>query len=516
MKAKTLILILIAALASAGLTYSVMKRSTSAPIAAGHAEGEEAGAPESEGMKIAGLQTAVAIAGEGWDTISATGRVTVPSDRMVKVTPRIAGKVVSARGTVGDTVSRGQVLAVISSVELAEARSQYRQALAKLRATESSYARELQIAKLGANSARPYEEARSDSLSAQGELADAKSEAAQAKSEVAREESELIQCKARLDRARELYASKIVSRQDLETAEAEYKRDSAAVDSAKSKVAQAETRIEKAKSKTEISKQYLTREEKVYKSRVLDMRSLQTARSEIAGARIDAQAAADRIRVLGASLSGSGETIAVVSPISGRIVARNTNVGEMASPETTLFTVANLGQVWIESDIYEKDLARVRKGQPVEIRVDTYPDRVFSGRIDAIGDVLSSDTRTARVRCVVSNPQGLLKGEMFARVAVVTAKRGGAVLIPKVALLDDAGKKIVFTPCMECPQDVKAGTNACGAYDKLEVTTGTAHGDTIEVLSGVEPGTKIVTVGAYQLKTALGSGQLSAGCADGH
>ena len=116
MKAKTLIMILVASLVSAGLTYTLMSKSTSAPIAAGHAEGEEAGAPEAAGVKIAGLQTAVAVAGEGWDAISATGKVTVPPDRMVKITPRIAGKVVSAHGTVGDVVGRGQVLAVISSV----------------------------------------------------------------------------------------------------------------------------------------------------------------------------------------------------------------------------------------------------------------------------------------------------------------------------------------------------------------------------------------------------------------
>lgn len=515
MKAKMLILLLAVAVASAGLTFSIMRKSTTAPVPAEeHAhEGEEAHG-EHEGVEIAGLKTAVAIAGEGWDIIAATGKVSVPHDRLVKVTPRIEGKVVSARGTVGDTVSRGQMLAVISSVELAEARSIYRQASAKLRAAQSNYDREIQIAELGATSARPYEEACSESLAAQGELADTKSELAQAISELAREESELIQCKARLQRAKDLYTDQIVSKADLETAEAEYKRDSASVETAKSKVNQSESRIEKAKSKVELAKQYQTREEKVYKSRVLDMRSTQAAKSEVSAARIEVQAAADRIRVLGANPGGSGETIVITSPISGRIVSRNTNVGEMASPENPLFTIANLGQVWVEADVYEKDLARIRRGQSVEIRVDTYPDKTFSGKVSSISDLLNSDSRTAKVRCVVSNSQGLLRGEMFAKISIISEKRGNSVLILKEAVLDDAGKKIVFTPCMDCKEDIKAGKSMCGSYDKLEVTTGPAHGDNVEVLSGVEPGTEVVTVGAYQLKTALGSGQLEAGCTD--
>jgi len=90
------------------------------------------------------------------------------------------------------------------------------------------------------------------------------------------------------------------------------------------------------------------------------------------------------------------------------------------------------------------------------------------------------------------------------------------VLVPKQAVLDDAGAKIVFTPCLECPEDKKAGTNACGAYDRLVVELGPAHGNKVEALSGVEAGTRVVTVGAHQIKSALSSGKLEAGCKDEH
>ncbi|MDO8684667.1 MAG: efflux RND transporter periplasmic adaptor subunit [Armatimonadota bacterium] len=512
MKTKIAVLMIIAVLASAGITYTLMKgKFAGEHIEAGHADADDHG---SEGVKISGIQFAKAAVGTGWDTLTVTGKVIVPPDRLVKISPRIEGKIVAARGTVGDTVNRGQVLAVISSVELAEARAQYRKALATLSAARKNLQREMEIARLGAVSVRPVEEARAESLTTQGELADAKSELSQAKSELTQAESELVQCKARLQRARELYAGKIVSKQDLETAEADVKKDSAAVDAAKSKVGQAEARIQKADAKTEIAKQYLAREEKVYKGRVMDMRAVQSAKSEVASAQVEVQAAADGIRVLGASPGGSGETIAIVSPITGQIISRNTNIGEMATPSDTLFTVANQSQVWVEADVYEKDIAKVRKDQIAEIRVDAYPDRVFSGRIDSISDILSSESRTAKVRCVVPNSSGLLRGEMFARILLITGKRGNCVFIPKQAVLDDDGKKIVFTPCMDCKEDIEAGKSVCGNYDKLVITTGPVHGDKVEILSGLEPGTEVVTVGAYQLKTALGSGKLEAGCAD--
>lgn len=513
MKTRYIALLLTVALASVGITYTIMTKTRPVgPVTPALTEkADEHGA---EQLKIEGLKIEPAIAGEGWESVALTGKVTVPSDRLVKISPRIAGKVVAAHGTVGDYVGRGQALAVISSVELAEARAVYRQAVGRLSAARKNYERETQIARLGATSVRPVEEARAESLASQGDLSDAKSESAQAASELIRQESELAQCEARLDRAKELYADKIVSRQDLESAEAEYKRDSASVDAAKSKVNQALARIETAQSKLEISKQYLAREERVQKSRVLDLRTLQTARADIASAEVEVQAAADKIRVLGASSAGSGDTLTVTSPISGRIVARNTNVGEMASPSDALFIVADLTQAWVEADVYEKDIAKVRKGQVAEIRVDAYPEETFFGRVDSISDLLNPETRTAKVRCIVANSQGLLRGEMFARVNLLISKRGQIVLVAREAVLDDTGGKMVFTPCMECPEDQKAGTNACGAYDKLTVKTGLVRGNRIEILSGIEPGTPVVTTGAYQIKTAMSSGKLEAGCTD--
>ncbi len=512
MKTKALILILLAVLAGAGATYTAMKGrpASSAKAEAGHS-GNESEAPA---LDLSGLKVAVAQAGEGWESIEANGRISIPPDGLVKVSPRIEGKVVAAYGTVGDSVRRGQTLAVVSSVELAEARAEYRRVQARLSAARRAYDREAEMVKLGAVSERPVEEARTEHLSAQGNLSDARSELAQAKSELAQAEGELALCKSKLERSRELYKDQIVSRQDIETAEAEYKRDSAAVDATKGKVRAAEARIEKMKSHAEIAAGYLAREQKLYKGKTLDARSLQVAKSEIEAARIDVQSAADRVRVLGADPAGSGETIAVTSPISGRIISRDTNIGQMATPSDPLFTVANQERVWIEADVHEKDLSKVHRGQKVEIRAGAYPDSVFAGRVDSIGDMLSPESRTAKVRCVVTNGDGRLRAEMSARVSLLIGRRGQTVLVPREAILDDAGKKIVFIKCDECPEDVKAGRSVCGEFDKLDVEIGPTRGSKIEIVNGVKPGAEVITSGAFQLKTAFGSGKLEAGCTD--
>lgn len=504
-----------AAVLVTAVTTSAVTRALSPQPTAATAARDEHSAQE-EKLQISGLKLEPAIAGESWDVVEAAGKVGPDTDRLVKIGPRIPGKIRSVSVNVGDTVQRGQVLATISSIQLAEARAAYRQAAAKLQAAQQAYANQSRLAKLGAFTRRPVEEARAEHTNAQGELAQARSELAENQSELVRAESEVAQCLARLERAKELYKDQIISKNDLEAAEAEHKRDSAGVEAAKARIRQTQAKIDQVRSRADIASDYLAREQKVASGNLLSARELQAAQAQVTEAKVALAAAADAIRVLGASPSGSGDTLAITTPISGRVVERGVSLGEMVDPSASLFTVMNLSDVWLEASVFEKDLARVEVGQTAEIRVNSYPDRVFSGRVAHVSDVLDSASRTARVRVAVANPAGLLKPEMFANVSVITGRRKGAVLLPKQAVLDEAGKKVVFAACTDCPEDQKAGKSECGGFDKCEVELRAAHGGRVEVASGIRPGDQIVVVGQHQLRSAFGSGQLSAGCADGH
>lgn len=193
----------------------------------------------------------------------------------------------------------------------------------------------------------------------------------------------------------------------------------------------------------------------------------------------------------------------VLAPIDGVITERLVTSGQAVNTSTDLFTIVNTDRMWVWANVYEKDLAGVRVGQSADIQVNSFPGKVYSGTITYIGAGLKVATHTARVRCEVMNPMGELKAGMFALVNIATDYKMMALLIPREAVLDDAGKKIVFTPCMDCPEDKAAGKSVCGNFTRVEVTLGPVHGAQVEVIGGLHAGMGVVTVGQLQLKAAL-------------
>jgi RND family efflux transporter MFP subunit len=217
---------------------------------------------------------------------------------------------------------------------------------------------------------------------------------------------------------------------------------------------------------------------------------------------------------VGGAKAGEAAGLPITAPISGVVTERAATQGQTVDTMTDMLTIVATDRVWVVGNAYEKDLSRVRKGQKAIVRVTGLDGKSFTGTVTHVSTVLDTATRTAKVRCEVQNPGGQLRPGMFANVDLVSEARGSAILIPKAAVMDDAGKNIVFVACMECEEDKVAGTNACGAYDKMEVQVGPVRDERIEILGGLTPGMEVVTTGQFQLKTALGSGQLKAGCTD--
>jgi multidrug efflux pump subunit AcrA (membrane-fusion protein) len=163
MKAKLIITIALTALVSVTLTYALVR----VPVVRAEVRAPEAGAGEEKPAQIAGLKTARATAGAAWEVVTATGTVAPDLGRSVKIGPRVAGKVDRVYAQVGDAVRAGQVLATISSAELAQARAAYRQAAAKLQAAREN---SRQRGRLSACLKRPAKR-HAEPLAAQGELA---------------------------------------------------------------------------------------------------------------------------------------------------------------------------------------------------------------------------------------------------------------------------------------------------------------------------------------------------------
>jgi len=176
----------------------------------------------------------------------------------------------------------------------------------------------------------------------------------------------------------------------------------------------------------------------------------------------------------------------LTAPISGTVIERNGTIGATVGSDANLFKIIDLSSVWIDANVFEKDLERVKNGQVVKVTVPAFPDAAFAGRVILISSIVDPDTRTVRVRTEVANPEGRLKPDMFANIEIVTAAHRTAISVPLAAVLDDGGKSVVFV----------ADGNS---YAKREVTLGLKSDDRVEIVQGLNAGDKVVTKGNYLL-----------------
>jgi cobalt-zinc-cadmium efflux system membrane fusion protein len=182
------------------------------------------------------------------------------------------------------------------------------------------------------------------------------------------------------------------------------------------------------------------------------------------------------------------------APIDGVVVERNATVGASVGTDANLFKIIDLSQVWIDANVFEKDLQRVRPGQEVRLTVPAFPQSTFTGRVIFVDNVVDPETRTVKVRTEVANPDGRLKPDMFANVQIVTNVNRAAISIPQAAVLNDEGKSIVF---------VAEGSG----YTKRQVQAGIQNNDRVEIVDGLNAGDKVVVKGNYLLLEQSRPGQ---------
>lgn len=220
-----------------------------------------------------------------------------------------------------------------------------------------------------------------------------------------------------------------------------------------------------------------------------------SAASSVAGARVAVSSARRHLLILGlndsaidalASKPNLASVFSLTAPISGIVVERNATVGATVGSDASLFKIIDISSVWIDANVFEKDLERVRRGQEVRVTVPAFPGVTFLGRVILISSVVNPETRGVQVRTEVSNADGRLKPDMFANVEIITDVRRAAVSLPQSAVLDDGGKKIVFVATDK-------------GYEKHIVTTGIQSNDRVEILDGLQAGDKVVVKGNYLL-----------------
>ncbi len=186
----------------------------------------------------------------------------------------------------------------------------------------------------------------------------------------------------------------------------------------------------------------------------------------------------------------------LTAPFAGVITQFNAAPGETIGTDEDVMRVTDISTVWVQADLYEKDIHSVREGQQAEVEVASYPGQVFTGKISYVSDVLDPSTRTAKVRVEVPNPQDRLKLEMFATVRIPTPATRSVVAIPVAAVQSIDGTSVAF---------VKA---AGDRFEKRALKVGQRVGGWVEVAEGLKAGDSVVTEGSFLLKSEAKKGEL--------
>lgn len=232
-----------------------------------------------------------------------------------------------------------------------------------------------------------------------------------------------------------------------------------------------------------ISKRQMENTELLYKNGIASEKEFTEARQNYEKA-LNAKAKIQSIiNINGGVGSNSGGTYTLTSPISGYIVEKKVNTGNFirADMGDYLFTISDLKTVWVNANVFEADIPKVKEGYAVQVSTLAYPDKIINGTINKMSQVLDPTNKTLRVRIRLDNQDLLLRPEMFARVIVSNKENKKAICIATKALVSLNGKNYV----------VLYRSNSDMKIAEVEVLK--TVGDQTYLISGVNPGDKIIT-----------------------
>jgi len=225
----------------------------------------------------------------------------------------------------------------------------------------------------------------------------------------------------------------------------------------------------------------LDRAKDLFAHGAIALNDLQVSQDTEDKAKVEVETTAEHLRLLGNDPDRPNGVVDINAPVSGVITDQQvTNAGGIQALGSNPFTISDLSVVWVVCDVHENDLANVHVGDTAEIRLNAYPDQMLQGRVSNIGAILDPNVRTAKVRIEVRNSGRMLLG-MFVTATFHGQRREVHTAIPAAAVLHLHDRDWVFVP---------AGNNE---FRRVEIASGaTLPGNMQEVISGIEPGDKVV------------------------
>jgi RND family efflux transporter MFP subunit len=455
-----------------------------------------------DAQEIAGIETAKVESHLMQTALDVPGVVVSTTKGHAIITPPVAGKIMGISVQVGDRVKQGQTVAVLIAPELAQmsaqvaesrrardiASAEVRQSLSevdlattKLMSAKLTLTRQQDLAKAGAFSQAPLQQA-------QTELNDAQTE-------VLSVQKELNSHVEQLRRTENLLKEGLVSKSDFEAAKLETQQD--------------QIRYDRASSRVESAKRTYEREKGISGKGLLNARELHAAEAEVRTAQIEREKALLKVRsakdevtnsekairntentyrALSGNAAATGGQVVIVAPISGTITRLEVTRGQAVDRTQVLMEVEDLDAVWVTAHLPEADASKVVKGGLAKITVSAIQNREFDGVVQGIGGRIDPKTRSLSVQCLVVESNGVLRPDMFATVHLGIGPKNKAVAIPRTALVSEDRKSYVF---------VKVN----GKFEKREIEIGRREVNLVEVRSGLKEGEEIAVKGEFVLKS---------------
>jgi len=241
-----------------------------------------------------------------------------------------------------------------------------------------------------------------------------------------------------------------------------------------------------------LARKQLDRAKLLYERGAIAQQDLEVAQDTEDDARTTLDTATEHLRLLGTDPNDPKGIVDIFAPVSGVITDQEvTNAAFVqAYSAPNPFTISDLTTVWIVCDVYESDMANVRVGEPTEIKLNAYPDKILEGTISNIGSILDPNIRTAKVRIEVANPGGMMRPGMFASATLFGKEKRNYTAVPASAIVHLHDRDWVYVPAQE-------------KFKRIQVVSGEQLPNNMqEIVSGLQPGQQVVT-NAVNLQNAI-------------
>ena len=232
-----------------------------------------------------------------------------------------------------------------------------------------------------------------------------------------------------------------------------------------------------------LARKQLDRAKLLYEHGAIAQQDLEVAQDNEDDAKTTLDTATEHLHLLGSDPNDPKGLVDITAPVSGVITDQEVAIGAAVQAYSTPnpFTISDLTSVWIVCDVYENDMANVRMGQPVDIKLNAYPDKVLKGTISNIGSILDPNIRTAKVRIELANPSGMMRPGMYGTATLFGKEKRTYTAVPASAIVHLHDRDWVFIPLQE-------------KFKRVQVVSGEQLPNNMqEILSGLQPGQQVVT-----------------------